>query len=107
MNSIDEVGLIISTLGTCTLCTNPSSDIYTAKFTHPTDPTPLHLSYKVCTPCMKEISDLFSLWVPIFCIHCLQGSWLLRNPDVPDQSHAGFTDGCWECTGIIKKGWWL
>jgi hypothetical protein len=68
----------------------------------------MHFSFPVCAECLRHINDKFSDWVPVLCVECAVGGWMLRNADVPDYAHAGFVDGCDdECTGVRKRGWWL
>ncbi len=110
MDEIDKAVIMADFLANkkeCCLCKRQADDVYIAKF-EDAHKNADHFVWPICHVCLAEIGDMFSEWVPMFCIECSKAGWLQRNADVPDNAHAGFVDGCDdECTGVRKRGWWL
>jgi len=109
MDEIDKALLLIefkSTQKECCLCSNTADDLYIVEFAISTGEK-YAFTWPICKACMAVMGDQFAEDLPMFCTECSAAGWTQRSGDMPITAHAGFTEGCHNCLGHSRKGWWL
>lgn len=113
MDEIEQIGIAMDfTLSErkCAFhgCGDKAVDVYVADFSNGTEK--ITLAYPVCGPCLEAMRDVFSPWLPIFCVRCSSAAWIEKKNgkvEVQDGASVVFMDGCPRCAQIADKVWCL